>query len=281
MKRSSIAACLSATVLAMTVAACGSLSQARGVAAPKNCKPTYDVSTLNKGVLKVAGPDYPPLFTYENGKVGGVDGAFLKWFADKACLGIDVQVLPASGVIESVRGQRADVAAGGWYVTGDRAKVVGQTNPFYADPPVLVAKKPSASLNDYAKSTIGTTQGYLWVSDLQKFAGDRARLYQSPDAVFADVSNGRVNVGLMAVAEASFRLGNHPGSGLSYKIAQPNPAIRATEQPPVTNIPYVKGNQKMGEALNKAMADFRNSGQLAAALKAAGIDPSAANPKVS
>lgn len=281
MKRSSITACLGAAAFVMTATACGSMSQARDTAAPKNCKPAYDASTLDKGVLKVVGPDYPPLFTYQNGKVGGVDGAFLKWFADKACLGLDVQILPASGVIESVRGHRADVAAGGWYVTADRAKVVGQTNPFYMDPPVLVAKNPSASLNDYAKSTIATTQGYLWVSDLQKFAGSRAKLYQSPDAVFADVRNGRVDVGLMAVAEASFRITSNPTSGLSYKIVQPNPAIRATEQPPVTNIPYVRDNQKMGAALDQAMADFRNSGQLAAALKAAGIDPSAANPKVS
>jgi polar amino acid transport system substrate-binding protein len=279
MKKSIALASLGAAVL-MSVAACGGGSAASGP--PENCTPAYSVpTTIQAGVLTVTGPDYPPLFTYDGSALGGVDGAFLSYFAQKACLGLDVQVLPASGVIESVRGGRADVAGGGWYITEERAQVVGQTDPVYSDPLVFVAKAPSADIQDYKTATIGTTQGYTFVPDLQRFAGDNVKLYQSPDAVFSDVSNGRIQVGLMAVAEASFRINANPGSGLSYQIMTPDPAIDASVHPPVTDFPFAKDNPELGRALNAAIADFRNEGKLAEALQAAGIDPSAANPAAS
>jgi polar amino acid transport system substrate-binding protein len=276
MKKRTALAFLGAAVLT-SVAACSGSPAA--TAPPENCTPTFQVpKTVQPGVLTVAGPDYPPLFTYEGATLGGVDGAFLTYFAEKACLGLDIQVLPASGVIESVRGGRADVAAGGWYITAERAGVVGQTDPMYSDPPVLVAKSPSSDIQDYRSATIGTTQGYTFVEDLQRFAGDNAKLYQSPDAVFTDVSNGRIEVGLMAVAEASYRIDANPGSGLSYQVMSPDPAIDASVNPPVTNFPFAKDNPELGAALDTAIAGFRAEGKLAEALTAAGIDPAAANP---
>ncbi|MGH3662214.1 MAG: substrate-binding periplasmic protein, partial [Micromonosporaceae bacterium] len=168
---------------------------------------------------------------------------------------------------------------GGWYITPDRAKVVGQSDPVYSDPPVLVSKKPVSKIEDLKGKTIGTTQGYLWVSDLQKYAGDNAKLFESPDAVFADLVNGRIDAGLMAVNEASYRMRKQPDSGLKSEIMEPSPAIDASQRPPVTNFPFKKGNTKLGEALNKQIANLRDSGKLAKILKQHGIDASAANPK--
>lgn len=187
-------------------------------------------------------------------------------------------MLPAAGVIESVKSDRADVAAGGWYITPQRAKIVGQINPAYSDPPVLVAENPVSNIETLNGQTIGTTSGYLWVQDLKKFAGDNAKLYDSPDAVFADLVNGRIDVGLTAVNEAGSRLGKAPDSGLTSRILEPTPAIAASERPPVTNFPYTKGNAQLGSALNQEISTLRKTGQLAKILAAEGIDKSAANP---
>ena len=260
----------------LLTAACGGGASSDEVSA--NCNPQFKFPTHEEGELNVAAPEYPPLFSYEGEEVSGVDGEILKDFAKDACLELEIHMLPAAGVIESVKSGRADIAAGGWYITPERGKIVGQTNPAYSDPPVLVAENPVSDIETLKGQTIGTTSGYLWVQDLQKFAGDNAKLYESPDAVFADLVNGRIDVGLMAVNEAGYRLGKAPDSGLTSKILEPTPAIAASQRPPVTNFPYTKGNAQLGSAINQEIATLRKSGELAKILAAEGIDKSAANP---
>lgn len=248
-----------------------------GTAVSNDCVAKFKTTTIKPGVLTVVGPDYPPLFTYQDGKLGGVDGELYTKFAADACLTMDVTVLPAAGVIEAIKNGQADVAGGGWYPTADRAKVIGQTEPAYSDPSVFVGKDPSADLEDYKGKTIGTTQGYLWVEDLQAWAGDKAKLYQSPDAVFADLKNGRIDVALMAVNEAAYRLKDNESSGLSYVIVKPNEAIEAFMNPAVTNLPFTKSNKALGEALNQEIVRLRSDGTLAKYLTQYGIDESAAD----
>ncbi|MGH3661760.1 MAG: substrate-binding periplasmic protein, partial [Micromonosporaceae bacterium] len=148
-----IAAPLAAALAALFLAAgCGGGGAATG-AVPDDCKPKVKLPTSQEGKLIVAGPEYPPLFSYQDRKIGGVDGDILLDFAADACLELEVKVLPASGVIESVKTGRADIAAGGWYITPDRAKVVGQSDPVYSDPPVLVSKKPVSKIEDLKGKT--------------------------------------------------------------------------------------------------------------------------------
>ncbi|WP_423181242.1 substrate-binding periplasmic protein [Arthrobacter sp. NyZ413] len=263
------------TVTASLLAGCSSGSSS---AATTNCTPESQFKTLHDKSLTVVGPDYPPLFTYQGGTMDGVEGKILEGFTTANCLTADVKTLPAAGVIEAVKGGQADLAAGGWYPTPERAKVVNLTDPMYGDPVVLVAKNPSARIEDYAGKKIGTTQGYLWVDDLTKWAGDNAKLYQSPDAVYQDLQAGRIDVALMAVNEAAYRTSKSPGAGLSYVKADPTQIIAATERPAVTSFPTTKGNDDLTAALNKYVQKLRDTGKLAEILKQFNIDPSQANP---
>jgi polar amino acid transport system substrate-binding protein len=242
------------------------------------CQPKLDLPTMQEGVLKVVGPTYPPLFTYENGEMGGVDGEQLKQIAEDACLEVEVKLQPAAGVIPSIESGRADVAAGGWYISPERAEIVGQSEPNYGDPPMLVSKTGSARIEDFEGVAIGTTQGYLWEDDFKKFAGDDGKLYQSPDAVFADLKAGRIEVALMAVNEAGYRLKQSPDTDLKAVIMEPSPVIAASERPSVTNFPHTKGVPELTAALNEAIANMRESGQTAEILEQYGLDPKAANP---
>jgi polar amino acid transport system substrate-binding protein len=278
-RRSRTAAALLAIALVAVVAGCGdSGEQADQASGAQACTPNVTIPTLKKGVLQVVGPEYPPLFTYEGGKPGGVDGDILTAIAKNACLDLDVTVQPAAGVIPSVQSGRADVAAGGWYISPERAKIIAQTEPDYADPPVLVSKGGETDIAAFEGKKIGTTEGYLWVDDLKQLAGDKAKLYQSPDAVFADVRNGRLDAGLMAVNEASYRLEQTPGSGLKMAIMAPTDAIGASKRPSVTNFPHTKENAGMTTALNAEIARLRENGELEKILVKYGIDGQAAYP---
>lgn len=274
-KRAAAAVLLALAVSAL--AACGGDDAAdEGTAAGGGeCQPQVELTTLEAGHLQVVAAQYPPLFTYEDGELGGVDGELLKLIAERACLDIEVELQSFAGVIESVSAGRADVAAGGWYITPDREDVVDQSAPVYSDPPVIVAKEEISNLEE-VEGDIGTTQGYLWVEDLQQYAGDRAKLYQSPDAVFADVANGRVDAGLMAVAEASHRLEQNPDAGLTATLMEPLEAIDASVRPSVTNFPHRKNVEGVTEALNAEIERLRSSGELARILEEHGIDGKAA-----
>ena len=247
-------------------------------AAAEECQPTLDLPTMEKGVLKIVGPTYPPLFTYENGELGGVDGEQYKEIAKAACLEIEVKIQPAAGVIPSIESGRADIAGGGWYISPERAKIIGQSEPNYSDPPMLVSKSGSSRIEDFEGVAIGTTQGYLWEEDFKKWAGDDGKLYQSPDAVFADLKAGRIDAALMAVNEAGYRLKQSPDTGLKAAIMEPSPVIAASERPSVTNIPHTKDKPALTAALNKAIAEMRESGRTAEILEQYGLDPEAADP---
>jgi len=267
-----------ATIAALGLALAGCSGGADDSAASGDCTPEWDFSTVSEGSLTIFGPDYPPLFMSDGSTMEGVDGEVLSGFAKAACLDTAVTVVPAASVIEGVRGGQADVAAGGWYPTAERAEVVGQTEPAYSDPAVIVGIDPSGDLNDYKGKTIGTTQGYLWVDDLTAWGGDNIKLYQSPDAVFQDLLNGRLDAGLMAVNEAGYRLAQNPGTDLSYAVTEPVDFVEATVNPAVTNYPFTKDNAALGAALNEYLTQIRKSGELADILKTYGIDPAAAEP---
>lgn len=271
----------SAAVIALlgasSLALVGCSAGANGGAAD-DCTSPWEFSTVQEGTLTIFGPDYPPLFMASGSTMEGVDGEILTGFAEAACLDTAVTVVPAASVIEGVRGGQADVAAGGWYPTDERGEVVGQTEPAYADPAVVVGVDPSGDLGDYEGRTIGTTQGYLWVDDLVAWGGDSIRLYDSPDAVFQDLLNGRIDAALMAVNEAGFRLAENPGTELTYEVTVPVDFVEATRNPAVTNFPHTKENTALGEALAEYLQQIRESGELAQILESYGIDPSAAEP---
>jgi polar amino acid transport system substrate-binding protein len=273
---------LAVIVLAFVVAlavGCGDSDEPESAASSvsDDCTPKLTLPTMKEGVLTVAAPQYPPLFTFEDGKAGGVDGEILNILAKQACLELEVRIDPAAGVIESVQAGRADLAAGGWYITPDRAEVVSMTDPIYSDPPVLVSKEGVSRIADLEDKTVGTTQGYLWVDDLKQYLGDGAKLYQSPDAVFQDVANGRVDAGLMAVAEATYRLEQNPDTGLKSALMEPDPAIDASVRPSVTNFPHTKGKTEVTKVLNSLITELRENGRLAEILGRNGIDERAAD----
>ncbi|MCW2993522.1 MAG: putative amino acid transporter, periplasmic amino acid-binding protein, partial [Conexibacter sp.] len=275
--------CLAA--LSLAVFGCGSdddaSSSASSTAASSSCTPKVDLPTIKKGVLTVVGPVYPPLFTYSNGQPGGVEGEQLKQIAKDACLKLKVTIQPAAGVISSVQAKRADVAAGGWYASAARAKIVGQTEPNYTDPPMLVSKEGYDSIEQVKGKTIGTTQGYIWEADLKKFAGSKAKFFQSPDAVFSDLQAGRIDVALMALNEGGYRIKKNPDSGLKGGILKSTPIIGASQSIEATNYPHIKDKPAVTAALNKEIESMRASGLTAKLLEQAGLDPSAANPKTS
>lgn len=269
-----------AAILGIAITATFSLSSCADTTqkVAEGCIPKYEFKTLAEKTLKIAAPDYPPMFTYQNNELGGVDGDFYEQFAKDACLTTEVTVLPSAGVIEAIKNEQADVAGGGWFPTEERAKVIGQTKPAFDNPAVFVGKNPETSLDSYKDKTIGTVQGFLWVSDLQAWGGDKVKLYESADAVFSDLENGRIDTALLSVTSAAYRIATLE-SDLTYEIVDPHPAIKAFNQPAVTNFPHIKSNTDLGDALEQAIEAYRADGTLERIVAENDLKPEVAHPK--
>jgi polar amino acid transport system substrate-binding protein len=149
-------------------------------------------------------------------------------------------VFPSAAVVESVHSGRADIAAGGWYATEEWGKIVGQSDPVYVELPTLVAKDRVSNLNDLSGKTVGTITGYSWVDEARAVFGDDLKLYQSPDAVIADLRSGRIDAGLVGGIDGPFLVKESGKNDLVSTTMDPDPRIRSSVIPSLPNYPHTK-----------------------------------------
>ncbi|RYF49252.1 MAG: transporter substrate-binding domain-containing protein, partial [Cytophagaceae bacterium] len=155
--------------------------------AAADCIPAHKFETLTPGVLTVAAWSFPPYSIPGSGtKLSGVDGEIIKLIAEKECLILKTTALDPAAVIQSVVAKRADVAIGDWYRTAERNKILGLTTPIYLDVMGIISKDGITKVADLEGKRVGTVQGYLWVTDLQKVYGDNLVLYPNPVAMAQD-----------------------------------------------------------------------------------------------
>ncbi|MFJ2526464.1 MULTISPECIES: substrate-binding periplasmic protein [Pseudomonas] len=242
------------------------------------CKPTHTFQTLTPGVLTVAAWVFPPYSIPGTGQaLGGVDGEIIKQIAARECLTIKASVLDPSAAIQSVVARRADVVIGDWYRTAERGKVLGLSAPLYLDVMGIISPQGYAKVSELEGKRVGTVQGYLWVSDLKTVLGDDLVLYPNPVAMAQDLASGRIEAGIdsHAVAVASQQKGAYKGA--SIKVSEPDPRVKATEQPGQTSIPYMLSNVELGKALDANIQALHGSGEIARILEAHGLDRQAAD----
>lgn len=259
------------------LAACGSGGD-DSTATASDCEAKYTFPTVEKGKLTVAAPQYPPAFSQTgNNTPTGIDAEFLIQFAKDSCLEPQWEIIPQAGAIESVKNGRADIAAGNWYATDERAKIVNQTNPLFVDRPTWASKSGDSNINAFKGKNVGTVTGYLWVDELRKLFGDNLKLYNSPDAVFADLKAGRIDAALFGSVEISYILSQSPAPDIKTAPMDPDPAIKSSVEPYLPNYPHTKGNTQLTEALNSAIDAARADGSIARILENNGLDPSLAD----
>ena len=263
-----------ASVLALAgglLAGCGS----SGPSAADGCKPAHQVKTLSSGQLTVTAYDLPPFSTVQGNDLGGVDGDILKAIAAKECWQLKVTSAAPAAIIPAVQSGRADVAAGDWYRTAERARVVDLSDPIYTDQMAIISSDGTSAIPDLKSKTVGTVDGYLWVSDLKKYLGGSLRIYNSPLNMYQDLSAGRIGVAVDSYGSGVY---NTKGKDFQVKVAQPLAAVAASTEGAQSSFPVPKGHQDLLTALNDDIASLRKSGQLAKIMADNGLDKSAAEP---
>jgi polar amino acid transport system substrate-binding protein len=243
-------------------------------AASAQCTPAHHIQTVKPGVLTVAVLAYPPFDNIESdGTYTGTDAAILKTFAEKECLKLEGISVDSSAAIQYIVTGRADISASAWYRTAERAKVVGISDPVYNDTVAIFSREGYKSFNQLAGKTVGTVQGYLWVSDLQKVFGPNLKLYPNAVALVQDLKAGRIDSGVNGYVQGS--IAQKKGELADIKVVQADPdnRIRSSVHPAQCGFLYTKDNTALGSSLNTIIHDLQSTEKMSKILQDHGIDP--------
>jgi polar amino acid transport system substrate-binding protein len=264
---------------ALTLSACSSGEPSGATSTRSQCTPAHsDLKTITQGVLTVAQYEYPPFSSYQGGKLAGVEGDILTKIAQKECLQIKVVQGDAAAMITSVSTGRADTTLGSWYRTKERAKVVRLGAPIVTSPLAAVSTKKVATVDEIKELNVGTVQGFVAAQDLQNLLGNKLKIYPNPDALFADVKAGRVDVAVLGLGAAVTQLRLTPIDNASAQPIAPDKRIASTVAAGQTNFPVNLKNEALGQALDEGIVQIRDSGELGRIATSYGFPSEVANP---
>lgn len=260
-----------------TLTACG--ADAKQVAIADDCKPVVDgVETVSDGKLTMAVAEYPPYVSNAGGELSGVDGDLLTEVSKRLCLQPDVKTQSFTAIIESVKNGSADLTAGNWYINQERKQLFEVSDPVYADQMAVVSQDGVDTVSGLEGASVGTTQGYLWVEDLQAALGkDNVKLYQTEDAVYQDVKVGRIEAGVITYGGGAQLQKTYNDDASQLEVLQPDERVQASVGTPESAVLIHQGNTKLLEAVNQVIADLHGDGTLAEILEDNGLPASAAD----
>ncbi|MFJ6538401.1 ABC transporter substrate-binding protein [Paenarthrobacter sp. NPDC091711] len=261
-------------ILALALSGCGTNATA---AVDPSCTPKHSFQTISSGTLTVSTYDFAPHMKLDGNKLAGVEGDLLNEIAKRECLTVTVEASGGAGAaIPAVQAGRADLAAGDWWRTQARAKLVALSDPIYLDQGALVSTAGYKTIAELDGKKIGSVAGNLWNDEFTQVFGDKFAVYQDPEAVFNDLAAGRIDAVIDSVGATTARFESKPVKDAQVIPLQSDPRIPVSAHPGQLNWPTKLGNDALTKALNENIADLRKDGTIADLLKKYGMDPTAA-----
>lgn len=270
---------LVATTIALALTgltACGG-GGSTDAASNSDCKPAHTFKTIKEGTLTVSVFDLPPYTKVENGKITGVDGGILDEIAKRECLTITATPMDAAGVIPAVQNGRADMAAGDWYRTAERAKVVTLSAPLYTDQMGIISSGGTKVISELKGKKVGTVDGYLWVKDLQTYLASDLKTYPSSTAMWQDLQAGRIEIGVDSFGSGVYTNKNMASGKYKVEVADEFDQVAASKEAAQSNFPLPKNNPDLAKAVDANIEEMKKDGTIAKILVDNGLDKSAAD----
>lgn len=243
-----------------------------------------DYGTVNSGVLTIGlFTGYAPYVNMVGGKCEGLDCDIVTEIADALNLKLDFKVMSFEAELQAVQQGRVDVGIGEVSWTAERSKVGILTDPVYYSSAALIQKPGNgiATIDQMKGKQVGTITGYNWVQALKKIEGVSVKQYTTGDAVYSDVSNGRLQTGIIDALADQYVRKTRPDlkfDSLPIKVtaadikAQPaNATFLQNQQVFFLN----KKGDKLAKAMNAQILKMHAQGKVTAILRKHGVeDPS-------
>jgi ABC-type amino acid transport substrate-binding protein len=274
-----LAVSLSATLLLLGTAACGSGDDD----GPKNVSAkTAALGTLTPGVIKVAVQPYAPYTSVQGDKIVGLDGDILNHVAKKLGLEVEPQVTDFAGMLAGVQSRRVDITVGGVAWSADRQKQGLFTDPPYYSPPAMAVRngKTYKTVDDLENLSLGTVEGYVWVKSIQSVPGAKLHAYPDANGVFDDLGAGRVDVGFLDPLLIIAAQKERPELKISTQYLIPPTAAQVKAKPAYAYFqPYQTGfylpkkATKLEQAISAQIDAMYTNGEMAKLVEKYGGDP--------
>jgi ABC-type amino acid transport substrate-binding protein len=274
-----LAVSLSATLLLLGTAACGSGDDD----GPKNVSAkTAALGTLTPGVIKVAVQPYAPYTSVQGDKIVGLDGDILNHVAKKLGLEVEPQVTDFAGMLAGVQSRRVDITVGGVAWSADRQKQGLFTDPPYYSPPAMAVRngKTYQTVDDLENLSLGTVEGYVWVKSIQSVPGAKLHAYPDANGVFDDLGAGRVDVGFLDPLLIIAAQKERPELKISTQYLTPPTAAQVKAKPAYAYFqPYQTGfylpkkATKLEQAISAQIDAMYTNGEMAKLVEKYGGDP--------
>ncbi|UKA56352.1 transporter substrate-binding domain-containing protein [Arthrobacter sp. FW305-BF8] len=265
-----------AGLLAISLSACGGSSTAGSSA---DCTPAHkDLKTITEGELTVASYDYAPATILNGDSVTGMEGDLIAEIAKLECLKVTVSTSGGAGaVIPSVQSKRVDIGSGGWLRTKERLKIVHLSTPLWTDPQAIISTTGLTS-DDLEGKVVGSVAGNLYNNSLQKWLGDKFKIYQDDESIYSDLKAGRINAIVASAASANYRFKNAPIEGAKVIDVKPNTHVPEFAAVGQVMLPSSLDNEALGKALDEDIKTLRENGTIKKILEKYGLDPAVGKP---
>ena len=242
----------------------------------EECVPAHPgLTTVEEGFLTVAAYEYPPFSAIDGTTLSGAEGEILNSIAALECLEVKVQPGAAAAMIPAIETGRADTTLGSWYRTAARAEIVLLSDPVIIDQLTLISVEGVDSVEGLIGKKVGSTLGFLWNEDLDNLIGDDLSLYETTQALYADLASGRISVVVDTFPSGKAALETTPIDGAQFKVPAPDDRVVSTTKPGQTNFPVSLDNPGLQEAINNNLKSLRESGVLGEIAEKWGFSPTA------
>jgi polar amino acid transport system substrate-binding protein len=243
--------------------------------ASQNCQPEWNFQTIEKGKLIIAAVGTLPYVDIKPGstEAGGIDGKFYTDFAKRACLTPEFRSLGGPAAVAAMTEKQADVAAGGWYATEERAKSIGQTDPVWFNFNGIVSSTGLDTVDSLKDKMVGVVGGSVYVAPLEKAIGsDHVRQYQNADAIMQDLKAGRIGAGVGTAVEMGYQVKARGESGLQVIPLKEDAIYPELTKGGQVNFPHTKDNTDLGKALGDFITKIQGDGTVKGVLSEYGAD---------
>jgi polar amino acid transport system substrate-binding protein len=267
-----VAALIASATLAISMTGC---TQAPTGSSAADCTPEWNFETIEKGKLIVAAVGTLPYVDIRPGssEAGGIDGSFYTEFAKRACLSVDFRSLGGPAAVAAMTEKQADVAAGGWYATPERAQSIGQTSPVWFNYNGIVSSAGLGTVDSLQGKTVGVVGGSVYVAPLEAAIGsDRVKQYQTADAILQDLKAGRIDAGVGTAVEMGYQVKARNESNLKVVPLESDEKYPELTQGGQVNFPHTKDNTDLGQALEDYIKKIQSDGTVQKVLAEYGAD---------
>ena len=227
------------------------------------------IQANGKIVIAMEGNWAPWTYHDESGELVGFDTEIGKLIAEK--LGVEAEFVEGDwdGLLTGLETGRYDIMINGVEVTEDRAEKYDFTDPYCYIHTALIVRSDNTDIQTFEDLNDKTTANSL-DSTYQYLAQEYGATVSNVEALndtLEMVLSGRVDATLNAEVSYYDYMGEHPEAQLKV--------VALTDEASLVVIPLRKGGEadSLRQAINQALQEIRDSGQLAAlSLKYFGMD---------